>query len=108
MSTLRNGRITQLVILQWLAALPANSVDTLVQLRYKIDFALQSHLHALEQTWILDGAKVSWLKNWTWKEEILPGPVFVQSVKVTLSDDLPCPSRNSRKTSFVSCFVQNS
>ena len=38
MSTLRNGTITQLVILQWLAALPANSVDTLVQLRYKIDF----------------------------------------------------------------------
>ena len=38
MSTLRNGRITQLVILQWLAALPANSVDTLVQLRYKIEF----------------------------------------------------------------------
>ena len=31
----------------------------------------QSHLHALEQTW-------------TWKEEILPGPGFVQSVKVTL------------------------
>ena len=34
--------ITELVILQWLAALAANSVDTLVQLRYKIEFRTQS------------------------------------------------------------------
>ena len=45
-----------------------------------------------------------WLENWTWKEEILPGPVLFQSVKVTLRTRwarIQLKKRGSRTTIFI-------
>ena len=45
--TLCNGTIIQTVFLQWLAAPTSNSIDILVQLRYKVGFVLSSVCYVL-------------------------------------------------------------